>query len=727
MTSARRLPFGRHILAAAVVVAACALWPGVAHAFVFWSNEDLNAIGRVTDDGNPASVNQAFVGGANDAKGVAIDGSFIYWTNYKGNSIGRAGLDGTGADPNFITGASQPEGITVSGGFIYWSNTAPGMNTIGRATVDGKNVNHNFIPGASFPVGVAVNGPFIYWANFNSNTIGRANLDGSSPNQTWAPATNPSGLMTNGSFIYWTDYFNGTVVRANLADGSSPQTLITGASLPTQVATDGTFLYWTNRANETIGRATLDGNVNSVNQDFVSGQGTQVWGLSVALPPSNVSPPSISGHPVGGSTLSEVHGTWTNGPSSFTYQWFRCNPAAAGCVPIGSATAQTYTPGPVDVGSTIRVQEVATNLNGGNSAPLVSSPVGPVTAPPPPSNTGPPAIAGVPVQGQTLTESHGSWTGFLATFSYQWLRCNGAGTGCTPIQGANGPTYMLVASDIGTRIAVGEVAIDQYGQSGGTVSAATGIVKPLPPTVTSISLAGPTAVLMLACAGPVGQACAGNVAVTAHEHKHGGSVLGVTAAHKSKGKTRKKGKPGAKSTKVMVARGSFDIPTGQSSKLKLTLNSVGKSLLAQFYQLPATLTFSDNALGPSTIAYFYRLATPTPNGDWDRWTIANQPCGFCYTVVTRLQIPQLIAGAKVQFHCHGVGCPSDGSFNPRRRSLDLTPLFTKPLGPGATFELIVTAKNAIGRVVSWTTRAGAFPTQTVLCLPPGYRHAAACR
>src|SRR5204863_168414 len=42
-------------------------------------------------------------------------------------------------------------------------------------------------------------------------------------------------------------------------------------------------------------------------------------------PPTNTSPPTISGTAQQGQTLTEAHGSWTNEPASYTYQWQQCN------------------------------------------------------------------------------------------------------------------------------------------------------------------------------------------------------------------------------------------------------------------------------------------------------------------------------------------------------------------------------------------------------------------
>src|SRR5205823_8130436 len=84
--------------------------------------------------------------------------------------------------------------------------------------------------------------------------------------------------------------------------------------------------------------------------------------------PSNTAPPTISGTAQQAQTLTESHGTWTNNPTSYSYQWLQCDSFGGGCLPIAGATNQSYLPVPGDVGHTLRVQETASN-EGGSSSP----------------------------------------------------------------------------------------------------------------------------------------------------------------------------------------------------------------------------------------------------------------------------------------------------------------------------------------------------------------------
>ena len=96
---------------------------GARAGHVYWANTGTNAIGRADLDGNPASVNQSFIGGGSNVAGIAVDSSHIYWANRLANTIGRADLDGNPAsvDQSFISGASSPVGVAVDSGHIYWT------------------------------------------------------------------------------------------------------------------------------------------------------------------------------------------------------------------------------------------------------------------------------------------------------------------------------------------------------------------------------------------------------------------------------------------------------------------------------------------------------------------------------------------------------------------------------------------------------------------------------
>jgi hypothetical protein len=127
-----------------------------------------------------------------------------------------------------------------------------------------------------------------------------------------------------------------------------------------------------------------------------------------------------------------------------------------------------------DVGDTIRVVVTATNSAG--SAKANSAQTGVVAASASaPVNTALPTVSGSAVQGSTLTESDGSWSGSPApTFTRQWQRCTSA-TVCADISGATGTSYVLVAADVGDTIRVVVTATNSAGSAKAN-SAQTGVV-----------------------------------------------------------------------------------------------------------------------------------------------------------------------------------------------------------------------------------------------------------
>src|SRR3954453_10704295 len=127
-----------------------------------------------------------------------------------------------------------------------------------------------------------------------------------------------------------------------------------------------------------------------------------------AATPQNTSPPTISGTPKVGSTLTANDGTWANSPTSFTYQWQRCASDGRSCGDITAGTTKTYAPTTGDVGHALRVVVTAVNADGRSSA--TSAPTEPVNSANGPNNTVRPAISGDPVVGGTLRVSNGSWS-----------------------------------------------------------------------------------------------------------------------------------------------------------------------------------------------------------------------------------------------------------------------------------------------------------------------------
>jgi IPT/TIG domain len=103
-----------------------------------------------------------------------------------------------------------------------------------------------------------------------------------------------------------------------------------------------------------------------VGYDGPSGVGSPIGlnAFALAGSPVSASAPAISGVAEEGRTLTATAGAWTGSPTSLGDQWEQCKPSGSGCLPIAGATGETLTLTAGEVGSTIRVQEIAGNAAG---------------------------------------------------------------------------------------------------------------------------------------------------------------------------------------------------------------------------------------------------------------------------------------------------------------------------------------------------------------------------
>ena len=210
--------------------------------------------------------------------------------------------------------------------------------------------------------------------------------------------------------------------------------------------------------------------------------------------PVTTAPPGVSGTPTVGQTLTGSEGSWSNTPTSFAYQWLRCNGGGNNCASVANGTQNTYTLVGADAGNTMRVRVTATNADGSNSAQSAqTAPVAAATSSAAPKNTAPPTISGTPKVGQTLAVDPGSWSGNPTSFAYQWQRCDADVAACSNLVGATGKTYGLPIADLGYRLRVVVTAHNAKGSATAT-SAITTVVAPVAtitnhrPTVTILGV-----------------------------------------------------------------------------------------------------------------------------------------------------------------------------------------------------------------------------------------------
>jgi hypothetical protein len=170
--------------------------------------------------------------------------------------------------------------------------------------------------------------------------------------------------------------------------------------------------------------------------------------------PLLVTAPEITGSGKVGSPLTVSTGTWDEPGLSHSYQWLRSG------TPIGGATSAAYTPLAADLGAPLAVRVTAART-GGSASGSTTVPARTIVIGDAASAAAVPTVSGIPVTGQVLTGTPGTWSAQGLTLGYQWLR-DGA-----PIAGASAATYSLVAADAGHAIAL-RVTATRAGYADGT-------------------------------------------------------------------------------------------------------------------------------------------------------------------------------------------------------------------------------------------------------------------
>jgi fibronectin type 3 domain-containing protein len=151
----------------------------------------------------------------------------------------------------------------------------------------------------------------------------------------------------------------------------------------------------------------------------------------VVSPPQSTTAPAISGTAQQDQTLQVSNGAWSNNPTSYAYEWRRCDSGGAGCTAIPAATAASYTLVSADVGATIVAAVTASNGGGSSTAPTAATAV--VQARPAPAPT-PASVFGKTTVG-TSSDSPGSGAKFGTVYtlsstaqltSFSWYTRGGA-------------------------------------------------------------------------------------------------------------------------------------------------------------------------------------------------------------------------------------------------------------------------------------------------------------
>ena len=162
--------------------------------------------------------------------------------------------------------------------------------------------------------------------------------------------------------------------------------------------------------------------------------------------PYNTALPAITGTIKVGSTQTVSTGTWSNTPTSYSYQWQKSSDGIS-WINLDGATTSTYSP-TFDVANL----QIRVSVGGVNAVDTATVTTAIVSGFLPPQATAIPAITGTKTVGQTLTSSSGTWPGTSDSYVYQWQKSSDSGVTWTNIASATASTYVLVAADAGYQV-----------------------------------------------------------------------------------------------------------------------------------------------------------------------------------------------------------------------------------------------------------------------------------
>ena len=103
-------------------------------------------------------------------------------------------------------------------------------------------------------------------------------------------------------------------------------------------------------------------------QQEYSNDGSTCRQSYVGIRPASRKAPTITGRAQIGRRLAGTKGSWSRPPTTYLFQWLRCNVRGGSCVAIGGATHASYKLTKHDAGHRLRVRVTAVNSAGHTTA-----------------------------------------------------------------------------------------------------------------------------------------------------------------------------------------------------------------------------------------------------------------------------------------------------------------------------------------------------------------------
>ena len=208
--------------------------------------------------------------------------------------------------------------------------------------------------------------------------------------------------------------------------------------------------------------------------------------------PTITSSPAISGTATFTRQLSVDQGKWSNYPTSFSYQWFKCSKQVksvtasmpSGCSPITGATGSTYFLTEGDIRSYIAASVSVANATG-TSSTWTKSTTAIATLPVPDVGTAPRLVGDAQIT-RVLSVNSGIWNYLPTSYTYQWYACKkqvktasaSLTKGCSLIPGAASSTYQLETAFKSMYVLVKVTAFNRVGSKAYFTASTSAISTP---------------------------------------------------------------------------------------------------------------------------------------------------------------------------------------------------------------------------------------------------------
>jgi streptogramin lyase len=421
----------------------------------------------------------------------------LWFTDDCDHQIGRITTAGTWTAFNLPTGSAL-QGITAGPDGNLWF-AAEGTSKLGKITTAGSITEYAQSTEGD-PIGIA-KGPDgnLWFTSAATSKVGKITTAGSITEYAVAPGNTPYSIVAGPDGNLWfANYSSSKIDKISTSGTTINEFSLPANSFPRSITAgpDGN-LWFLDEKTAKVGKITTAGVITeyalpsgSAPKVITVGPDRNLWFTEAAaigkispsaatgVPVNTVLPALSTSSPEAGVSLSTSNGTWSNSPTSFSYQWQDCNSTGQNCTNISAATSSTYTPVVADVGK--RLRAVLTAANSSGSAVAASSVTNAVLLPPAPVNTAAPALSNEsPLDGVSLSTSNGTWSNGPTSFTYQWLRCNSSGEGCVNISGATSASYTPVAADVNNTLKA-QVTATNAGGSGTALTTASATVREIP-------------------------------------------------------------------------------------------------------------------------------------------------------------------------------------------------------------------------------------------------------